>query len=236
MTHDWNVQNDGSLYVRDILGDKTQEGVLDNFNPHPEAIKFMENMIWPYVKIYSFADLLKKHVCMDILGMSYQQCYGDNNAKNELTDLLWEHMPLSHEVAKVAAPRKAMLEKSGKMTGREVLQYVGTEVFRSINQNVWANATINKIKKDASEFALICDVRFPSEVEAIKNAGGRVIRLTKNGDKPTTHESESALDKNKFDWSKFDHVMDNENMDINQQCKATFDILTQWKWLINGAI
>ena len=66
------------------------------------------------------------------------------------------------------------------MTAREVLQYVGTDVFRKMQHNVWADATVRLIEKENPTLALIADCRFPNEVEAIKNAGGIIIKLNRD--------------------------------------------------------
>lgn len=53
---------------------------------------------------------------------------------------------------------------------------------------------------------VITDVRFENEVKAIKRRGGIVIRLTRDtGNKPSNHESETALDY----YDEFDLVYNN---------------------------
>src|SRR6056300_246319 len=105
--------------------------------------------------IYNFADPLKQ-LCIDILGFTYDQCYGSDNSKNEYVNCLWPD--------------------SGKpMKAREVMQYVGTNIFRKMQHNVWADATMRKIQDENLPLALIADCRFPNEVHVIKNAGGLVI-------------------------------------------------------------
>ncbi len=48
---------------------------------------------------------------------------------------------------------------------------------------------------------IITDTRFPNEAEAIKKAGGIVIRVDRPGVKPINdHPSEIGLDKWKFDY------------------------------------
>jgi hypothetical protein len=39
------------------------------------------------VKIYNFADPLKKDICMNILGLTHNQCYGEDIYKNTLTNI-----------------------------------------------------------------------------------------------------------------------------------------------------
>ena len=149
---------------------------------------------------------------MDILGLSYEQCYGTDENKNTMTDIV------SPETGKRA-------------TAREVMQFVGTDFFRSIYPNVWVDATIRKIKEESPELAIICDCRFPNEVDGIKKAGGKTIRLTRNDESPDVHESETALDKDNFDWDKFDLILDNKNIEIQEQNKLLYKKLKNWGWL-----
>lgn len=153
--------------------------------------------------IYNFADPLKKDICMNILGLTHDQCYGSDDSKNELVDCYWDNKQLS---------------------AREVMQFVGTDIFRKMQTGVWANATINKITKENPPLAIIADCRFPNEVEAIKKAGGIVIKLTRNPHN-SNHDSETALDQDKYDQSNFDIVILNHNMTIEEQCRCVIKFL-----------
>ena len=158
--------------------------------------------------IYNFADPLK-NICMDILGLSFEQCHGTDDQKNELVNCY---------------------KDGNQMTARQVLQTVGTEFFRSIQNNVWADATIRRIQQDNPLVALIGDCRFPNEVEAIKKAGGTVIKLTRNLYN-SDHSSETALDPENYDQSNFDLVVDNQNMTIEEQWKVVISYILQNKRL-----
>jgi hypothetical protein len=162
------------------------------------SAEFVSNLFWQYgdSKIYNFADPLK-NLCIDILGLEYKQCYGSDQDKNELVDCFWDNHQL---------------------TAREVLQIVGTDMFRAMQKNVWSNATIRKILKDKPSMAIIADCRFPNEVEAIKNAGGIVIKLTRNPYN-SLHASEIALDPDQYDQNNFDFIIDNNNLSIVEQNK-----------------
>ena len=159
--------------------------------------KYANGTIRPFnsTKIYNFADPLKQDICINILGLTVNQCYGTDDQKNELVNCYWDHKQL---------------------TAREVMQMVGTDMFRTMQKNVWSDATIRKIQNDNPPLALVADCRFPNEVEAIKNAGGFVIKLTRNPYN-SDHASEVALDENNIDHSIFDMVLDNKNMTIIEQ-------------------
>lgn len=152
-------------------------------------------------KVYNFADPLKQDICINILGLTYDQCYGDDNNKNEITDIYWD---------------------GTKLTAREVMQFVGTDIFRKMKTDVWAGATINKIQREKPSLAIIADCRFPNEVQAVKDAGGIVIKLTRNPHN-STHESEIALDN--FSLDNFDLVIDNSNISIPDQNQIIYEYL-----------
>ena len=111
------------------------------------------------------------------------------------------------------------------MTAREVLQYVGTDVFRAMQHNVWSSATIRLIQKEQPDVALIADCRFPNEVEAVKNAGGVVLKLNRNLYE-STHASETALDDNNYDQSNFDLVIANLEGSIEEKNNIIKNFLT----------
>ena len=159
--------------------------------------KYFNGVIEPFnsAKIYNFADPLKQDICINMLGLTEYQCYGTDDQKNELVDCYWD---------------------SKQLTAREVMQMVGTDMFRAMQKNVWSSATIRKIQNDKPKLAIIADCRFPNEVDAVKDAGGIVIKLTRNPHN-SDHTSEIALDPNNFDQSNFDLVVDNRNISIDEQ-------------------
>lgn len=153
---------------------------------------------------YSFADPLKKNICVDLLGLTPQQCWGSDEDKNSLTELLWQNMP------------GYTGNLTGQMTAREVMEYVGTKMFRKMKDKIWVEATLNEIKKDNADIALLLDNRFPNEVDPILEIGGYVIRLTRNPFHSIS-EPEVALDPDKYDWNKFSCIIDNDDCDIDQK-------------------
>ena len=158
----------------------------------------------------SFASLLKKNIAMDILGLSREQCYGNEKDKNSLTELKWENMP-------------TRVPKIGLMTAREVLQYIGTDLFRTIDKNIWVNALLRIIDKrekmldpmKIQHFTLISDVRFISEVEGIHMRDGIVIKLCRAPYQDDIHSSENELN----DYTNFDYVLQNDKMSLGEQRK-----------------
>lgn len=89
-----------------------------------------------------------------------------------------------------------------------LLQVLGTEVFRTIDPHIWVRILLDTIAEQAPDLALITDLRFPNEADAIREAGGKLIRVTRLNadgslwvapDRDPSHPSETALDHYTFD-------------------------------------
>jgi len=185
----------------DEKGEEIQQmGVLDLNNREPRFVQYCSMNVWPFVKAYNFADSLKS-IAINFFGLKYEQCYGSEKQKN------------------TPSPIK-------DFTAREFLQYFGTDVCRSLKEDVWVDFCISQIQSEHSALALVGDCRFPDEVEAIQEAGGKVIRLTR-APHEDSHVSEIALDT----YEGFDAVIDNQDMAIEEQSKELLNILSEWGWL-----
>jgi len=72
------------------------------------------------------------------------------------------------------------------LTPRWILQYWGTEVCRQgFHDDIWIASVENKMRKTTDNI-VISDVRFPNEIRAIHNAGGKVIWVQR-GELPSWH-------------------------------------------------
>lgn len=88
-------------------------------------------------------------------------------------------------------------------TVRYLLQYIGTEVGRNLNKDIWINSLFSEYKpknlelnKTYSESDLpnwiISDLRFINEAEAIKSRSGIIIKIERHQNKDE-HLSETEL-------------------------------------------
>lgn len=156
------------------------------------------------VTCYALADALKE-ICVDVLGLDHHKVYGTNAQKDELTDCLWEDMPgvitnkraytylekAFHENKWREPSWPWVYHKKGNMTSREVMQYVGSNIFRKINPQVWIDSCKKRISKDNPEFALITDLRFPNEI-LVFSKEGVVVGMEKKSASADKHISEQV--------------------------------------------
>jgi hypothetical protein len=170
-------------------------------------------------KLYAFADPLKE-ICVGVLGLTPSQCWGENKYKDEDTEFSWGDLPFSGEaLAKLMSnmsTNEKLIKTSDKMTAREVMQVWGTDVFRKFHNSCWVNSTLSSINKDGFDYALICDARFPNELDEFEDQQPFVVRLTRNV-KNLTHDSETLLDDYKWNKFKFYTIIDNSNMTVDDK-------------------
>lgn len=81
---------------------------------------------------------------------------------------------------------------------RTLMQRLGTEVGRdTFGTNFWVDQALVGIE---DMDIVVTDVRFPNEVDAIRERGGEVWRITRPGvTAVNSHASETAIDHVKFD-------------------------------------
>lgn len=166
-------------------------------------------------KVYSFADPLKRF-CIDVLGVPYEACYGTDEQKNSLIEhIKWENFPIK-EIA---------VGRHGPMSGRDIMQFFGTEVVRKWYADAWARGTYSSIVREGFELALVCDARFPNEITMGTMVDAKTVRLLRSiASDP--HPSEIALDD--FPLSGYSFVSDNRYMSLTESCQNLDTILPFW--------
>lgn len=211
---DFALDQSGNLHVLTKNSEGTEAWGQWDITRHDEQfLQYAEANMWPYVKIYVFADALKE-LCTGLFDIPYECVWGTDEQKNTvMPHLLWENMPGNKKSKTSKFPTK------GPMTARQFMQYFGTEVMRKMYGNIWVSNLMKRIIRDGSELAVVADLRFPNECDAILDAGGTVIRLTRNT-LNDQHESELALDDGNYDQSRFTHIVDNapESYTIEDLC------------------
>jgi hypothetical protein len=142
---------------------------------------------------FAFADALKDAVA-GIFLWPRGLLEGDSNASRafrERVDVWWSNK-LGYEV-----------------TPRLILQKFGTEACRhGIADNIWIAALEKRIQ--GYDDVVIADCRFPNEIDFIRSAGGKIIRV-KRGDDPTP-EQLANLHVSETAWNDYisDFVIHNE--------------------------
>jgi len=147
-------------------------------------------------KITAFAEVLKD-AAITVLGLDRDLVYGTNEDKETPTRVLWDTFPLS--IRFKYRETWYMPLRSGPMTIRDVLQVMGTDIFRTMfDFNVWANAPFNRDWGNL-DVVIISDCRFPNEKTVTEDHSGVIIRLERKTGLKDGHSSETALDGRTFE-------------------------------------
>lgn len=79
------------------------------------------------------------------------------------------------------------------ITPRTALRYIGTDIFREFNSNIWIDSCFKDI--DLKQNYAITDCRFPNEADRIKSMGGILIKIKRNNIiSNSEHASEKHID------------------------------------------
>ena len=78
-------------------------------------------------------------------------------------------------------------------TYRELLQYIGTDVFRKLDGDIWVNILFNRLNPDNNY--IITDVRFYNEAKAItdRSSDNVIIKVVRPGSPMDNHTSELGV-------------------------------------------
>lgn len=89
-------------------------------------------------------------------------------------------------------------------TPRELLQQVGTDVVRAVDDNYWLRLARRNLE-GRSGLTIVTDVRFPNEYSMLKAMGGFMIHVIRpsQGNSEDSHISENALDTMDADAAVF---------------------------------
>lgn len=149
------------------------------------AAEYLEKKYPGKVKRVSFADKLKT-VCMDMFGLSYEQCYGTKK-------------------------QKETVDSRYGLTPREIMQGVGDKM-RQIVPSIWMDtvfySTIPQELAKGYDCLVVSDVRYPNEADKIHEVGGTVVKIIRDAggvDVGTSHPSETSM----LNYTNYDFLIDN---------------------------
>lgn len=131
---------------------------------------------------YAFANRLKQ-VCMDLFGLTYDQCHTPEGKK--------EYIPQYDK------------------TVRQILQVFATEVARNISPSIWCDYVMECVDAIPLGGIAITDVRFENEANAIRERNGILVKLVRPDHDDLTesegdHKSEQLAS---FPDEYFDYVI-----------------------------
>ncbi|MHA2063122.1 MAG: deoxynucleotide monophosphate kinase family protein [Candidatus Thorarchaeota archaeon] len=141
------------------------------------------------VHIVHFADALKK-ACNIIFGIPLEDMETEEG-KQKLTHVRWpQHADGDHGYVPFSA-EDGDVERF--MTVREILQFVGTDLFRNqIDPDVWVESVFRQPWNE-DDIIIIADARFPNEAEIARKHGLLINIVRSTGLESDGHKSETAL-------------------------------------------
>ena len=174
-------------------------------------------------EIKKYADKLKDFICM-LIGCTREQLEDREFKNTPLREEWWYYgfdggLKINYLSAAYESGKEP-LQYLVKPTPRLLMQLLGTEAGRDIlHPNIWVNSlfadyTIKQVWKTGKELNsevassveeypnwIITDMRFPNEMQAVKDRGGITIRVNRPDLIENNHTSETSLDLATFDYT-----------------------------------
>lgn len=234
----FEIDKDGDLLVSSAI--KTENGVeegfgvLDLYRTDEEFAKYAYEKIWPYTKIYSFANYLKD-TAINIFSLNPKNIYGTDEDKGALTQIKWSKIwPLlsKNRQDEITASvmkewnltdEKDVLDKY--LSHRAFLQEFGS-LCRQIDPDCWTNACWRDIKYEGFPYVIIDDCRYENEVDISNQNGAKILLL----DKQLFKDSHASEQIHKVKKSKFHFILKNETMTLDEKHAELRVVLEKFGW------
>ncbi len=99
------------------------------------------------------------------------------------------------------SPRQAM-QNLGNEWGQRTLSSTFPRFNEVTYRSLWVNNCFERMKRDYYQGSwIITDVRYPQEVEAVRSAGGKIVKVIRSSNECTdTHESEGYIESIQADY------------------------------------
>lgn len=213
------------------MDDELEESscILNIYNKDPEYMRWADDCLYPYIKPYAYADMLKS-IAVHVFGINEDWVNGTEEDKKNLTHIKWKDM-CKFLPPRVVNEKKKSEKYDKKMTVREFLQYFGTDVCRNLYPDCWLYSCFNRIMMDKPEIAVIVDGRFENEVKGAKKYRSdevdvRIVKLERSP-YVDLHESEIGLDK--MHNNNFDLVVP-PDVTIKEKNQLILNAMYEWGW------
>jgi len=142
-----------------------------------------------------------------LIGFSGKNGSGKTTVATELSKIFTENMRIMSEKISFASAVKDCARRfffwNGEkdIEGRHLLQWLGTDVGRVYDENIWVKHLVLTIEKislyyyDVSKLIIIVDdVRFDNEAKWIRNCGGHVFQIKRHCETQLeNHASEQGI-------------------------------------------
>jgi hypothetical protein len=183
-----------------------------------------------------------------VIGFGHQARVGKDTAGRYLLHKLpnSRHRAFAHSLKEACAAifgfndtqlngnRKEEVDPFWGTTPRDLLQRVATEAIRNeVGMDVWVKSWEKYLKDNSyphSRLWVVTDVRFPNEAEAVKRAGGILVKVTRPSelrDKVPNHVSETALS----DYKGWDYTLNNDGLTLDSFYKRLDEFIEEFHLL-----
>lgn len=172
-------------------------------------------------------DLLDARVVTTSAPWHQRHLRGEHADREELLYFLFADIPESipEMYSFIRLYANVLGDSVAAFTPRSLMQWWGTEYRRAQDENYWVDKALAKCDGECLLY-VIDDCRFENEAEAVRKAGGKLVRIERaNAPVPSNpdHPSEVGLDE----WDEWDTIILNGDTlgCMQDMCDVTLDAI-----------
>lgn len=114
-------------------------------------------------------------------------------ALRQICKIAYPWVPTHHFDGNKAQKESPIEGMPNGITGRRILQHIGTEGFRAMHPETWVRLVEYQIESSQSEdLIVIDDVRFPNELEMLKRLGAVTVRCNRKQPEQAPYQREDS--------------------------------------------
>ena len=172
-------------------------GICGDFESGKDEVASILVKHYQYTRV-SFADFLRAQIYEYLLS---QAGYPSDFPK-EIVDIIRSHRNDPY----------AVYRKPTSLAMRNVLQYIGTDYFRTLDKDYWVKemAAYAKPLLDAGRRIAIPDMRYPNEVDYVRQHDGDTWRVLRPLPDKLQNEFRKHLSERALDQIEMDHAVVND--------------------------
>ncbi len=180
----------------------------------------------------AFAEKLKR-MCMELYGLTEEDVFTEEGKERVSRFVAWK-CPACQKLdcfRELAGREYRIVCKGCSAVGseeafksrwknREILQHVGTEGCRRVDDKVWVNFVLRAAEAASPRITVVTDCRFKSEADSVWAAGGEVWRIRR----PETDRVQAGLAKHASE-TEMDMIPDSmfQQVIVNDHTLETFE-------------
>ncbi|HSW80835.1 MAG TPA: hypothetical protein VLG40_00410 [Candidatus Saccharimonas sp.] len=137
-------------------------------------------------------DAISEHLHHDVVWNQLAISVHDVNAHPELYQKLFDYIESAKKDSHILG---MAITETNKETYRPILQWLGGYLVAKISKTIWYDELLRRIqlRDPTTSLVIINGVRYASDALTVRNAGGKILRITRQAERASSDVTDAEL-------------------------------------------